>query len=224
MSPVKKDDHDLFIYISLVFISIALSFTQQLPNLPIPLGAGTCEVWNNSIYHFGGSNNWSGSICYPRVYRFDGTNWAYEDSIPDNNMWGVTSVLVGDDVYLIGAWPYGPELNRRYNLNTGEWVYLAESPNTYHTWGISSEWLRITNVFTLIVSALLMTLPLILGQTERLMRCRNPDLKKFFLKEITILCWIILLFTNILPLLTSGLNFLILHIKLVLVQWESLIT
>jgi len=115
------------------------SFTQQLPNLPIPLGAGTCEVWNNSIYHFGGSNNWSGSICYPRVYRFDGTNWAYQDSIPDNNMWGVTSVLVGDDVYLLGAWPYGPELNRRYNLNTGDWVYLAESPNTYHTWGITAE-------------------------------------------------------------------------------------
>jgi N-acetylneuraminic acid mutarotase len=125
--------------ISCVLFYSLLSFTQQLPNLPIPLGAGTCEVWNNSIYHFGGSNNWSGSICYPRVYRFDGTNWAYEDSIPDNNMWGVTSVLVGDDVYLIGAWPYGPELNRRYNLNTGEWVYLAESPNTYHTWGITAE-------------------------------------------------------------------------------------
>jgi hypothetical protein len=54
-------------------------------------------------------------------------------------MWGVTSVLVGDYVYLLGAWPSGPELNRRYNLNTGEWVYLAESPNTYHTWGITAE-------------------------------------------------------------------------------------
>jgi len=54
-------------------------------------------------------------------------------------MWGVTSVLVGDYVYLLGAWPSGPELNRRYNLNTSEWVYLASSPNTYHTWGITAE-------------------------------------------------------------------------------------
>jgi len=128
-----------FLLFFFVLIFLNSSFSQQLPNLPIPLGAGTCEVWNDSIYHFGGSNNWAGTICYPRVYKFDGTSWAYHDSIPDNNMWGVTSVLVGDDVYLLGAWPYGPELNRRYNLNTGDWVYLAESPNTYHTWGITAE-------------------------------------------------------------------------------------
>ena len=127
----------LLFFLGIIFLNS--SFSQQLPNLPIPIGAGTCEVWNNSIYHFGGSNNWSGSICYPRVYKFDGTSWAYYDSIPDNNMWGVTSVLVGDYVYLLGAWPSGPELNRRYNLNTSEWVYLASSPNTYHTWGITAE-------------------------------------------------------------------------------------
>ena len=129
--------HFLLFFLGIIFLNS--SFSQQLPNLPIPIGAGTCEVWNNSIYHFGGSNNWSGSICYPRVYKFDGTSWAYYDSIPDNNMWGVTSVLVGDYVYLLGAWPSGPELNRRYNLNTSEWVYLASSPNTYHTWGITAE-------------------------------------------------------------------------------------
>ncbi len=108
-----------FLTIVCIIIFSQLSFTQQLPNLPIPIGAGTCEVWN--------------------VYKFDGSNWAYQDSIPDDNMWGVTSVLVGDDVYLLGAWRYGPELNRRYNLNTGDWVYLAESPNTSQTWGITAE-------------------------------------------------------------------------------------
>jgi hypothetical protein len=127
----------LLFFLGIIFLNS--SFSQQLPNLPIPIGAGTCEVWNNSIYHFGGSNNWSGSICYPRVYKFDGTSWAYYDSIPDNNMWGVTSVLVGDNVYLLGAWPSGPEINRRYNLITKEWFYLASSPNTYHTWGITAE-------------------------------------------------------------------------------------
>ena len=44
-----------------------ISFAQQLPNLPIPLGAGNAEVWNSEIYHFGGSNNWAGSIVYPRI-------------------------------------------------------------------------------------------------------------------------------------------------------------
>ena len=47
---------------------LSVAFAQQLPNLPIPLGAGTAEVWNNEIYYFGGSNNWSGTIVYPRIY------------------------------------------------------------------------------------------------------------------------------------------------------------
>lgn len=115
------------------------SFTQQLPNLPIPIGAGNAEVWNNAIYHFGGSNNWSGTIVYPRVYKFDGTNWAYHDTIPDNNVWDVETILVGDFVYLLGGWTSGASLNRRYNLNTGEWVYLAPSPNISQTWGLTSE-------------------------------------------------------------------------------------
>lgn len=115
------------------------SFTQQLPNLPIPIGAGNAEVWNNEIYHFGGSNNWSGSIVYPRVYKFDGTVWAYHDTIPDDNLWDVETILVGDFVFLLGGWPNGPSLNRRYNLNTGEWTYLTESPNLTQDWGLTSE-------------------------------------------------------------------------------------
>src|SRR3989304_4674934 len=122
-----------------VLIYSLLSFTQQLPNLPIPIGAGNAEVWGDSIYHFGGSNNWSGSIVYPRIYKFDGVSWSHYDSIPDYNLWDVETLLVGDYTYLIGGWPSGPSLNRRYNMNTGEWVYLTESPNTYYTWGITSE-------------------------------------------------------------------------------------
>jgi len=117
----------------------SVSFAQQLPDLPIPLGAGNAEVWNGSIYHFGGSNNWSGSIVYPRVYRYNGTNWIYHDTIPDYNLWDVETTLVGNNVYLLGGWPGGPSLNRRYNLSTGEWLNLTPSPNTSQTWGITSE-------------------------------------------------------------------------------------
>ncbi len=127
--------------ITLLFLSgiTCLSFSQQLPNLPIPLGAGNAEVWNGSIYHFGGSNNWSGSIVYPRIYRFDGTAWAYHDTIPDNNLWDVETLLVGDNVYLLSGWPSGPNLNRRYNMNTRQWTYLSPSPNPSQTWGMTSE-------------------------------------------------------------------------------------
>jgi len=128
-------------FLSLNFLLglLHISFAQQLPNLPIPLGAGNAEVWNSEIYHFGGSNNWAGSIVYPRVYKFDGVNWAYHDSIPDYNLWDVETVLVGDYAYLLGGWPSGPSLNRRYDLRTGDWTYLAESPNGSQTWGITSE-------------------------------------------------------------------------------------
>jgi N-acetylneuraminic acid mutarotase len=137
--PLKKIDmKKLFTLISFLGF-LTFTFAQQLPNLPLPLGAGNAEVWNGSIYHFGGSNNWSGSIVYPRIYKFDGSNWTYYDSIPDNNLWDVETTLVGDDVYLLGGWPSGPTLNRKYNLTTGDWVSLAPSPNTSQTWGITAE-------------------------------------------------------------------------------------
>lgn len=126
-----------------IFILAEFSLSQQLPNLPIPIGAGNAEVWNSEIYHFGGSNNWAGSIVYPRIYKLDGNNWLYHDTIPDNNLWDVETVLSGDFVYLLGGWPSGPSLNRRYDLNTGDWDYLANSPNT-QSWGVTSEELNDT--------------------------------------------------------------------------------
>ncbi|MBK7215156.1 MAG: T9SS type A sorting domain-containing protein [Bacteroidales bacterium] len=114
-------------------------YGQQIPNLPIPIGAANAEVWNSSIYNFGGSNNWSGSVVYPRIYKFNGTSWNYHDTIPDNNLWDVETVLAGDKVYLLGGWPNGPSLNRRYDLTNSSWTYLSESPNLSQDWGLTSE-------------------------------------------------------------------------------------
>lgn len=126
----------------LVLVLIILSFlpSQQIPNLPLPIGAGTAEVWRDTIYYFGGSNNWAGSVLYPDIYKFDGTAWSYHGSIPDNEMWDVESVLIGNDVYLLSGWPYGPNFNRKYNLISKQWVYLANSPNS-QTWGVTAEYL-----------------------------------------------------------------------------------
>jgi N-acetylneuraminic acid mutarotase len=77
----------LFVF-SLLLILGTTVYPQVLPDLPVPLGAGAAVVWNNQIYHFGGSNNWSGSICYPRIYKYDGFSWSHHDSIPDYNSAG----------------------------------------------------------------------------------------------------------------------------------------
>jgi len=117
----------------------ASQYAQTISNLPIPIGAGNTEVWNNEIYLFGGSNDWSGSIVYPRIYKFDGAAWAYHDTIPDDNVWDVETILVGNYVYLLGGWIDGSSLNRRYNLSNGNWTNLANSPNSSQTWGLTAE-------------------------------------------------------------------------------------
>jgi N-acetylneuraminic acid mutarotase len=115
---------------------------QTVPDLPIAIGAGTVEVWNDSLYFFGGSNTWGGrSQLYPRVYKFDGAAWTHHDSIPDNNVWDVESVLVGNEVYLLGGWRSGAALLRKYNLVDRTWTSLTPSPNRV-TWGITAEYLN----------------------------------------------------------------------------------
>jgi N-acetylneuraminic acid mutarotase len=126
------------ILLSLFFFQFVSS--QQIETLPLPLGAGSAEVLNHKIYLFGGSNNWSGSIVYDTVYVYDGISWSVENTIPDKNLWDVETVLVGNEVYLIGGWPSGANWLRKYNLSTKEWTRLADSPNTSYTWGIAAEY------------------------------------------------------------------------------------
>ncbi len=92
-----------------------------------------------SVTVWSSTNNWSGSIVYPRIYKFDGNSWTYHDSIPDNNLWDVETVLVGNDVYLVSGWLSGPHLLRKYNFITLDWTYLASSNNT-QTWGVASRY------------------------------------------------------------------------------------
>jgi len=127
-------------YVTLLFFSFAVA--QEIPPLPIPIGAGTAEVHDGNIYKIGGSNSWSGNRQYPRIYKFDGMQWSYHDSIPDNDLWDVESVLVGDEVYLISGWPGGERRIRSYNITSGMWnTDLAQSPNTY-TWGVAAEYIN----------------------------------------------------------------------------------
>ncbi|MDX2129077.1 MAG: T9SS type A sorting domain-containing protein [Chloroherpetonaceae bacterium] len=131
-------------FIITVFVLLLLTTTktgaQVLPPLPIPIGAGSAQVWGDSIYVIGGSNNWGGNIVYPRIYRFNGTSWAYHDSIPDSNVWDVETVIKGNEIFLIAGWPSGPRLTRKYNLSTRLWTSLAALPTSQSfTWGTTAE-------------------------------------------------------------------------------------
>ncbi|MBN2425456.1 MAG: T9SS type A sorting domain-containing protein [Calditrichaceae bacterium] len=126
----------------IVLLSIAFftqTFAQPVPDLLIQAGAGAAEVWNDSIYFFGGSDRWGGAVLYPRIYKYNGNTWRYYDSIPDNNMWDVKSVIVEDDVYLLSGWRSGYRLIRKYNLSDREWTYLNNGPNP-ETYGTTAEY------------------------------------------------------------------------------------
>jgi N-acetylneuraminic acid mutarotase len=103
---------------------------QTVPNLPIPICAGTAEVINNSIYFFGGGSRWYLSATrYQAIYKYDGNNWIVYDSIPDDNTWGMESVVIDNDVYLFAGHRFGARNVRKYNVPSKTWTYLNLSPN-----------------------------------------------------------------------------------------------
>lgn len=122
-------------------VLISISSAQNIPNLPIPICSGTAEVINDSIFFFGGANRWAGTIRYQTVYKFDGTSWSSHDSIPDNNVWGMESVVVGDEIYLFAGWPSGGRFVRKYDVINKTWDYLNQSPNTA-PYGVGVEYLN----------------------------------------------------------------------------------
>lgn len=128
-----------FLLSLLIILLSAIIYSQTIPGLPFALGAANAVVWDNSIYLFGGSNNWNGSIVYPVIHKYDGTGWVNHGSIPDNNVWDAATVLVGDNVYLFGGWENGQSKVRRYNLVTGEWTNLQDSPNTIQKYGLTAQ-------------------------------------------------------------------------------------
>ena len=124
----------------LAYKIIADTVSIEIPNLPFAAGTGSAIVWNNSLYYFGGSSNWSGTTLYPFIYKFDGVSWGLYDTIPDNNVFSFAATLVGDEVYLNGGdRANAATLNRKYNMISKEWDYLTPSPNLQYGFGLTSE-------------------------------------------------------------------------------------
>jgi len=129
----------LLLGIVVFFSSVILP--QSIPNLPIAIGVGSAEVWGDSIYHFGGGSSWSGSTRYAVIYKFDGTSWQNYASMPDNDVWGISTARKGDTVFVYGGYNFGNNKLRIYNFVTNTWVYAANSPNISSTYGHTMEYL-----------------------------------------------------------------------------------
>lgn len=102
---------------------------DSFPQLPFPICAATAEIWNGSIYLFGGGNHWLPWEYYQTIYRLDQNGWAFVDSLTDNGTWDAASVLVGDEVYLLAGHRNGSLLARKYDMVSGNITQLANSPN-----------------------------------------------------------------------------------------------
>ncbi|MGQ9643843.1 MAG: Kelch repeat-containing protein, partial [Ignavibacterium sp.] len=105
------------------------NFSQTVQQLPIPISFGSAEVWGDSIYYFGGSNNYSGTELYKRIYKYNGASWSYYDTIPFNHVWSFSTAIKGDTVYVFCGWPSGANKLYMYRLSTKSWQALSSTPS-----------------------------------------------------------------------------------------------
>ncbi len=105
------------------------SLAQSIPVFPMNISFGSAEVWGDSIYYFGGSNDYGGSILYHNIYKYDGTAWSFYDGIPFNHVWGISTAIKGDSVFIFCGWPVGQNKLFMYRLSTKTWQALQEAPS-----------------------------------------------------------------------------------------------
>ncbi|MGH1366461.1 MAG: T9SS type A sorting domain-containing protein [Calditrichia bacterium] len=110
----------------------------KLSQLPLSAGAGVATVWNDDVYFFGGGTHWWGQTFHQTILKLQDGQWLPVGSIPDNNTWDMTPVLLGDALYLLDGWNGGEGLVRSYEFDTGNWRYHASSPN-WVDWGNTAQ-------------------------------------------------------------------------------------
>jgi len=131
------------IFSLLVFLTVFYSikiYSQSVPDLPIPISYASAEVWGDSIYFFGGSNDYNGTELYKRIYKYNGLSWSYYDSIPFNHVWSLETAIKGDTVFLYGGWSGGGGKLYSYRLSTKTWTQLAQGPSTFSNYGHTLEY------------------------------------------------------------------------------------
>lgn len=89
-----------------------------------------CIRYEGELYVIGG---YGGSSGFTTFYKFDGTSWTTLAALP-RGRFGHTSVLLGDELYLIGgttgtSTPVG--IVDKYNFKTGVWSTVASCPSVF---------------------------------------------------------------------------------------------
>ena len=123
----------------LVTLLVMEAFPQNIPDLPQAIGVGSTEVRGDSIYYFGGSDTWTGTIRFPTVYKFDGNSWQEYTSMPDNDVWGISTAIKGDRAFIYGGYSNGTNKLRIFNFIDTTWVYATSSPSIGSSYGHTME-------------------------------------------------------------------------------------
>ena len=131
-----------FFIIGILTLLTAAGFTQTIPDLPIAIGVGSAEVWGDSIYHFGGSTSWGGGTRFATIYKYNGVSWQNYASMPDNDVWGISSTINGNTAYVYGGWPSGIRRLRIYNFVNNTWQSAPNSPNIQTVYGHTIEFVN----------------------------------------------------------------------------------
>ena len=131
-----------FLLFGILILGTIAGFTQTVPDLPLAIGVGSAEVWGDSIYHFGGSTSWGGSTRFATIYKYDGVSWQNYASMPDDDVWGISSAINGDSAFIYGGWPYGSRKIRIYDLRSNVWHSAPNSPNIQTVYGHTIEYVN----------------------------------------------------------------------------------
>lgn len=103
--------------------------TSGAPTLPYSFHHD-CIRYEGELYVIGG---YGGSTAFTTFYKFDGTNWTTLSALP-RGRWGHTSVLLGDELYLIGGITgtnTPVSIVDKYNFKTGIWSTVANCPSVF---------------------------------------------------------------------------------------------
>ena len=126
----------------LVAIPLALSLlappatAASATPMPTARGAVGVTLIGDEIYALGGADAYGGAGTKQvlEVYSLATDQWTQGTPLPDANAWGPGVVSDGSSFYVVGGWPSGGTLMRRYDPSSSQWTSLAAIPYPY-TWG-----------------------------------------------------------------------------------------
>jgi N-acetylneuraminic acid mutarotase len=102
--------------------------------MPYAAGCLTAAVLSDGVHVLGGATDFDGSSTLRDHHVVDPVSGAWASTakeVPDANTWCARAYVHQDKLYLVGGWPSGNTLFRRFDPATNEWESLASVPGGY---------------------------------------------------------------------------------------------